>query len=161
MWKRKNKVHASIVVGVIMRVKIAGLKIANAIHAVGLDIYSYVANDSDSEESSEYLFQKSIFSLMNNVSSDLYYVSVTIDGVKLDAACDTGAPCTLIPISFYKNKNIFKFLRPCKIPYVDYNGKRICVLGEYDASVSYRGVIKKLLLLFLIRIVPLYSVVLF
>ncbi|XP_075150408.1 uncharacterized protein LOC142224514 [Haematobia irritans] len=103
---------------------------------------NYVSNNLDNEDPDVYNFENSVFSLMSNNSNGLYYIPVTIDGINIEAVCDTGAPCIIVPISFYKNKNIFAELRPCKTPYVDYSGTQISLLGEYDASITYRGVTK-------------------
>ncbi|XP_053968869.1 uncharacterized protein LOC128870291 [Anastrepha ludens] len=50
-----------------------------------------------------------------------------------------GAPCTLLPLSFYENNIMEKTLRPCNIPYVDYSGDRLKLVGEYDASITFKG----------------------
>lgn len=36
-----------------------------------------------------------------------------------------------------------KALRPCQIPYVNYSGDKIEVAGEYDATIIYEGIEKK------------------
>lgn len=101
---------------------------------------NYVS-DSDEKvqcESNNY-FNYSIFSIATEDSNKIYKLPVVIDGVKLNIACDTGAPCTLVPVSFYKKNKVKKDLRPCQVPYVDYSGDRIQLLGEYDAIITYEG----------------------
>lgn len=103
---------------------------------------NYVSNDIDNNDDdydNDDLFNYSIFSVAERKSSDVYSLQVVIDGVELNAVCDTGAPCTLMPACFYKENNIKKTLRPCNIPYVDYNGDKLKLVGEYDASVTFQG----------------------
>lgn len=97
---------------------------------------------SKNEVTSNDLFNYYIFSVADRFSSDVYSLSVKIDGVELKAVCDTGAPYTLIPVSFFNTNNFNKTLRQCSVPYVDYSGDRISVVGEYDASVTYQSVNK-------------------
>ncbi|XP_059217655.1 uncharacterized protein LOC131994788 [Stomoxys calcitrans] len=75
----------------------------------------------------------------SNDTSDVYSLPVIIDGVKLNAVCDTGAPCTLLPLSFYENDDVKKVLRPCHVPYVDYSGDKLKLVGEYYASITFEG----------------------
>ncbi|XP_053960618.1 uncharacterized protein LOC128864883 [Anastrepha ludens] len=100
---------------------------------------NYVSNDNDDEHDNNDLFNYSIFSVAERNSFDVYSLPVVIDGVKLNAVCDTGAPCTLLPLSFYENNIMEKTLRPCNIPYVDYSGDRLKLVGEYDASITFKG----------------------
>nr|XP_041633413.1 uncharacterized protein K02A2.6-like [Drosophila kikkawai] len=62
----------------------------------------------------------------------------------MSIACDTGAPCTLVPASFYNKSANKKPLRECRTPYVSYNGDKIKIVGEYDATIEYRGVQKEI-----------------
>ncbi|XP_055910799.1 uncharacterized protein K02A2.6-like [Eupeodes corollae] len=106
---------------------------------------NYVSN-SDNNSTYEFndLFNSSIFSISPNSNCGLYSLSVVIDGVSMEVACDTGAPCTLVPVSFYEQIDSKMQLRPCHVPYVDYSGERILILGEYDACISYKGIKKNI-----------------
>lgn len=107
------------------------------------NIVNYVS-DSDSDMSANNIFDYSIFSIKSKFSCGLYSLPVTIDGVNLNAACDTGAPCTLVPYSFCVENNIKANLRECQTPYVNYSGDRIVLVGEYDAAITYEGQTKKI-----------------
>ncbi|XP_061388453.1 uncharacterized protein K02A2.6-like, partial [Musca vetustissima] len=104
---------------------------------------NYVSNEINDVESDvhEYnnVFDYSIFSVAEKENGDVYSLDVVVDGVELKAVCDTGAPCTLLPISFLEENGIKRKLRSCKVPYVDYNGVKLKLAGEYDASVTYKG----------------------
>lgn len=100
---------------------------------------NYVSNDTSEDYVDNDVFNYSIFSVAERGSSDVYSLPVIIDGVKLNAVCDTGAPCTLLPLSFYENNDVKKVLRPCHVPYVDYSGDKLKLVGEYDASITFEG----------------------
>lgn len=102
---------------------------------------------SDSEDNNDFVknsFDYSIFSINSNSTSEIYGLLVDIDGKKLELTCDTGAPCTLIPYSLFKKLYRKQSIKRCSVPYVDYNGQRINLCGEYNANITYRGVTKKI-----------------
>uniref|UniRef100_A0A1I8M7E8 Uncharacterized protein n=1 Tax=Musca domestica TaxID=7370 RepID=A0A1I8M7E8_MUSDO len=105
---------------------------------------NYVSNDHDNYDDDNDVFNYSIFSVSECKSSGVYSLPVVIDGVELRAVCDTGAPCTLLPKSFLEKNNIKKMLRPCLVPYVDYSGDKLNLVGEYDASVTFQGKTKSI-----------------
>lgn len=102
---------------------------------------------SDSDESTETSFNDhfnfSVYSISGETPCDVYKLPVKIDGVEMDVTCDTGAPCTLVPLALFKKWYGKKALRPCQIPYVNYSGDKIEVAGEYDATIIYEGIEKK------------------
>ncbi|XP_059223944.1 uncharacterized protein K02A2.6-like [Stomoxys calcitrans] len=65
------------------------------------------------------------------------------DGKKR-AACDTGAPCVLIPHSFYRQNYGNRPLEKCSIPYVNYSGDKIPIIGEYVAEIQYKSITKRI-----------------
>lgn len=102
---------------------------------------------SDSEDNVNFVnnsFDFSIFSINSKSSSEVYGLLVDIDGKRLEITCDTGAPCTLIPYSLYEKLHRKHSIKKCGIPYVDYNGQRINLCGEYNAFITYRGVTKEI-----------------
>lgn len=109
---------------------------------------NYVSeSDVDSEDftknnSSDF----SIYSINNDKScgnsTELYKVSIKIDGIPIDVVCDSGAPCSLVSKTFVKKLNKKVSLTPCKDPYVDYNGNKIEVLGEYIENIEVNGINK-------------------
>ncbi|KAI8117110.1 Retrovirus-related Pol polyprotein from transposon 412, partial [Lucilia cuprina] len=102
---------------------------------------NYVS-DSDSEGSVNNIFDYSYFSIRDKTSCGVYSLPVAIDGVNLTVACDTGAPCTLVSSVFYNNNQTKAPLRECKIPYLNYSGHKIPIIGEYDAKITYEGISK-------------------
>lgn len=89
------------------------------------------------------------FSVLNVAStttiSDVYTLPVIIDGCHMNVVCDTGAPCTLIPKATYEKAINKRTLRKCKVPFVNYNGDTIEIVGEYDAMIEYRGIVKQMI----------------
>ena len=89
----------------------------------------------------------SIYSINNNTSygnsTELYKVSIKIDGISIDMVCDSGAPCSLVSKNFLNKLNKKVSLTPCKDLYVDYNGNKIEVLGEYIENIEVNGINKK------------------
>lgn len=85
------------------------------------------------------VFDFSVFRISNDKSCDTYSLSVIIDGITMKATCDTSAPCTLLSENFLKHNGINKPLRECTIPYVDYSGDRIEILGEYNSRITNKG----------------------
>lgn len=105
---------------------------------------NYVSNsDSSSDDTDNNIFDYSIFSIKNNSDRGVYTLPVTIDVTKFTLACDTGALCTLVPARFYE-ENIKKPLRVCRKPYVNYDGQRISLIGEFDANITFEGITKTL-----------------
>ncbi|XP_030380964.1 uncharacterized protein K02A2.6-like [Scaptodrosophila lebanonensis] len=64
----------------------------------------------------------------------------------MNVTCDTGASCTIIPYSVYEKAVMKKPLRECNVPYMDYNGRLIEIVGEYDATIEYRGIRKEMVI---------------
>lgn len=89
-------------------------------------------------------FDFSICSVSSSSNANMYSLPVEIDGVYMTIACDTGSPCTLMPISLFKKHFYFKKLKKCKIPYLDYSGGKIEVIGEYTASIKYKDIKKQI-----------------
>lgn len=106
--------------------------------------YVNFVSDSDSDVTINNIFEHSIFSVKDSSSSGVYSLPVSIDGVKLNAVCDTGAPCNLVSAQFYDENKFKTPLRECKTPYVNYSGERIGLIGEYDARITYEGTSKVL-----------------
>ena len=82
------------------------------------------------------VFNYYIFNVSEGNSSDVYFQPVIIDEIKLYAVCDTGTPYTLITLSFYAENNIKKKLRSCTVQYVDYNGDKLKLVGEFVQNLS-------------------------
>lgn len=101
-------------------------------------------DNSDVNELSDNIFNFSVFSLHSKFNSDVYSLRVVVDGVGLVAACDTGAPCVLVPYSFYSKNYGNRPLEKCKTPYVNYSGDRIPIIGEYVAVIDYKNVSKRI-----------------
>lgn len=100
---------------------------------------------SDSDESNEIdHFNNFIFYVSPTGPTEVYSLTIKIDGVDVRMTCDTGAPCIMIPISLYNKLKGNKCLNSCSVPYVSYNGDTIKLLGEYNAIVSYQGIKRKL-----------------
>lgn len=102
--------------------------------------FNFISNYEVSKNDSN-AFDFSICSVTAVSSSDLYTLEVEISGKLMTIACDTGSPCTIIPVSLYRilpNKEKLK----STISYFDYNGKRINLVGEYNATFMYRGLKK-------------------
>lgn len=74
-----------------------------------------------------------------NHAADHYELSVEINGIRFDAMCDTGAPCSLMSISIFDSKFNRNIIRPCAIPYEGYNGDLLDIIGEFDAFVNFEG----------------------
>lgn len=72
-----------------------------------------------------------------------YSVEITLNGVHLTAACDTGAPCILVPVTLYNKIKNSVSLNMCKDVYVGYGGNSIKTVGEFLATVEYNGVANK------------------
>uniref|UniRef100_A0A1I8NUH0 CCHC-type domain-containing protein n=1 Tax=Stomoxys calcitrans TaxID=35570 RepID=A0A1I8NUH0_STOCA len=90
------------------------------------------------------IFDVSIFNLDSKVNTEVYSLLVVVDGVMLQAACDTGAPCVLIPHSFYRQNYGNRPLEKCSIPYVNYSGDKIPIIGEYVAEIQYKSITKRI-----------------
>lgn len=54
-------------------------------------------------------------------------------------ACDKGAPCTFVSRTFYERHLSNCLLKDCEIPYKAYGGKRIKIIGECEANITFRG----------------------
>jgi len=67
----------------------------------------------------------------------VYTLTVEVDGIKFDAACDTGSPCNLIPVDLFREMKTPK-LKSCESPYVNYNGDPIRILGEFVAQIKFK-----------------------
>ncbi|XP_067644149.1 uncharacterized protein [Eurosta solidaginis] len=98
----------------------------NAVNCVSdSDHFLYTDTDNDC------VFSNSIFSVQcTNNASGAYTLCVSINNTRVEAECDTGAPCTLIPSSLYQQIKEKSILRKCKVPYVDYSGERIAILDQ-------------------------------
>ncbi|XP_046803806.1 uncharacterized protein K02A2.6-like [Lucilia cuprina] len=72
-------------------------------------------------------------------STELYKVSIKIDGIPIEVVCDSGAPCSLVSKSFVDSLNKKVSLKSCTDPYVDFNGNKIKVLGQYDEIIELKG----------------------
>lgn len=107
-------------------------------------VINYISDSENNNSSISDLFNYSIYSVNGSNFSDVYALPVVVNGKEMNIACDTGAPCTLFPASLYNNFFKNTFLTPCLKPYVDYNGKQIKVLGEFEASITYRDVTRKI-----------------
>lgn len=95
-------------------------------------------------------FDFSIYSI-NAVSLDkseqgcrVYMLPVEIDGLRIDVACDTGAPLSLMSIGMFDKCYSRSILRKCTIPFTSYSGNKINVIGEFDANIIYRGQTNKI-----------------
>lgn len=104
---------------------------------------NYISDASDVSSENTNYFDFSVYSVTQGDQSDVYTLLVEINGTSLEIACDTGAPCTLIPLSWTKKLNITEKLNRCEIPYTDYGGNFISLLGECDVRMKYRGMTKK------------------
>lgn len=80
----------------------------------------------------------------------LHTLPIEIDGTKVEAMCDTGAPCVLISDELCKKIKGRKQLTSCKIPYLTYSGDNIDILGEYEGTITYQN-IKKVLTIVVTR----------
>lgn len=90
-------------------------------------------------------FDFSVYSLSDGIPDETYSVVVTISGVEMKIVCDTGAPCTIIPLALFKRLPNQSKLRPCNIPFVNYDGRRIDkIMGEFDTFITYQGTTKKI-----------------
>jgi len=67
----------------------------------------------------------------------VHTLTVEVDGIKFDAAYDTGAPCNLIPVDLFREMKTPK-LKSCETPYVNYNGHPIRILGEFVAQIQFK-----------------------
>ncbi|XP_036342908.1 uncharacterized protein K02A2.6-like, partial [Rhagoletis pomonella] len=85
-----------------------------------------------------------IYSISSGNSAAYYYLSVKLDGRQMKVACDSGSPCSLISITLFEKLNKNVSLTKCSLPYVDYSGNAIQVMGEYLATIEYNGTIRKL-----------------
>ncbi|XP_037822568.1 uncharacterized protein LOC119611148 [Lucilia sericata] len=72
-------------------------------------------------------------------STELYKFSIKIDGIPIEVVCDSGAPCSLVSKSFVDSLNKKVSLKSCTDPYVDFNGNKIKVLGQYDEIIELKG----------------------
>lgn len=105
---------------------------------------NFISNCSNRSEIVSNAFEFSLYSIAVKGLSEMYNLPVEVDGLMLEATCDTGAPCTIIPKSTFSKIGLRENLKTCKIPYVDYSGDKIEIIGEYDATVTYRGITKKI-----------------
>jgi len=103
---------------------------------------NYVSNDSNTNDINTNENILSIFSVLNNNSKDWYHVSIIMNGISMNIACDTGASCTIIPYSLFERFDDNLILRPCKNSYYDYGGNKIKIIGEFDCAIEYNGKLK-------------------
>ncbi|XP_055307420.1 uncharacterized protein LOC129571627 [Sitodiplosis mosellana] len=95
---------------------------------------SYVNSFSDGN-----LFDFRLYSLADDESKELYWLKVVFGGTEMDIACDTGAPRTFVPRTFYE-KHLSQYpLTKCNIPYRNYGGIKIDLIGECLPSITYSG----------------------
>lgn len=81
----------------------------------------------------------SIYHITAGQASRSFGLVVDIDGVQFDSKCDTGAPCSLMSISSFDQFFERKLLKPNRQSYFDYGGHPIGIIGEFFATVKYRG----------------------
>lgn len=99
--------------------------------------FSKLTNFSDNFANNFSVF--SVNSSENVFNVDFYYCTVTIDGIDMKIACDTGAPFSLMSICTFDKFYQRDILRKCFIAFSSYGGNRITVLGEFDATIIFRG----------------------
>lgn len=107
---------------------------------------------SESDSNSENLDKNnpndfSIYSISHNNGVDstkLYSVSIKINGFPVNVICDSGAPCSLVSKSFFEKYGKNVSLNACQDPFVDYNGNRINILGEYYEEVELNEIRKEI-----------------
>lgn len=112
------------------------------------DSLKYISNsnlNNNFDQFDDNSFNFSIYSVSNGVSDERYLVPVKLDGVDMEIECDSGSPCIIIPFTLFRRLSNQEKLRPCKIPFKNYDGSRIeQIVGEYDAFVTHRGATKKI-----------------
>lgn len=78
-------------------------------------------------------------------NSLLYVLPIEIDGVQLEMTCDTGAPLSLMSLKMFDRLYSKKQLRKCSLNFTSYGGENISVIGEFDASIFYKGQTRRIL----------------
>lgn len=111
--------------------------------------YVSESNSSSEDLNKDNVYDFCIYSINNKSgdSTELYSVSIKIDGIPIDVVCDSGAPCSLVSNAFIGKLDKRVSLESCVNPYVDYNGNRIDVLGEYYEDIECNGSKKKIKLI--------------
>ncbi|XP_037931955.1 uncharacterized protein K02A2.6-like [Teleopsis dalmanni] len=77
-------------------------------------------------------------------SADEFKIPVTVDGLCVKLACDTGASCSLAPLSWLKKCKKQVSLTPCTTTYVGYGGNKIKTVGLHNCKISYCGTTKNI-----------------
>lgn len=55
-------------------------------------------------------------------------------------------PCVIIPRTMYEELPNQKPLRPCRIPYTNFDGSEINqILGEFDANITFQGIKERII----------------
>lgn len=113
---------------------------------------NFINSDSNDDSSSDFNFDFLIFTVrtadervIHSVDSEsrdksrVYVLPITLAGVNLDITCETGAPLSLLSGRLFDRFYQRAKLRPCEIPFSGYGGNKIDVIGEFDATVIYKG----------------------
>lgn len=84
----------------------------------------------------------SIFSI-GNQSMQPYELRVEVNGNYLSAICDTGAPCSLMSVENFEKNFDQHLLQRCSTPFTGYGGDLLDIVGEFMATVKFRGQVNK------------------
>lgn len=104
---------------------------------------NYVSESDLSDNSLNKDFNNfSVYCISSGDSTNVYFASVNMDGIPMNAVCDTGSPCSLIPASIFKNLKTNVKCKPCNTSYVDYGGNKIELIGEFNSVIEYRNLCK-------------------
>lgn len=79
-----------------------------------------------------------IFMISDGRASDLHCLAVDINGIRFEVKCDTGSPCSLMPLTIFERYFDRKLLKRSHNGYNDYGGHSIDIIGEFLASITYR-----------------------
>lgn len=89
--------------------------------------------------SSEFDDKYGIYHITAGQASRSFGLTVDINGKQFDTKCDTGAPCCLMSGSTFDKFFDRELLKPSRQPFFDYGGHSIGIVGEFFATVTYRG----------------------